>query len=469
MTPLSADFSLGKTLGTGGFAVVKHATHARTGETYAVKMMSISVNPELDEGMTIEEIADEIRLTMSLAHPQVVRVYDFYQTKKHVYVVMEFLRGGELLDAVMNLGHYSESNAATIMKQIFTGLVRVHEQNITHRDLKLENLILAEEGNLSSLRIADFGLARRMKTARGKLTAQCGSPAYVAPEVITGQEYTPAVDMWATGCIMYALLCGELPFFEEDEQAMYRRIAKGAMHEPGEAVSARALDLLKKLLCVDKVKRLTAAEALEHRWITGAATNKNVMAGAKAIDRTRMVRFAENRMSHDLPTRELEAGDLLIKQGARAKEVFLIKSGRCEVIVHKPDGSEVKVAERGEGEFIGEMGIKMKAEGQYDVKPAPAEPEAASREVADADSSKVTTENVASMTTLLRVKNKWVGGRRGADVRALTAMKVTVMTQAQMQWILEHDYGVDGEMSEVIKARKEEVKRKSLDEKRNMA
>ena len=132
-----------------------------------------------------------------------------------------------------------------------------------------------------------------------------------------------------------------------------------------------------------------------------------------------MGRFAENKMSHDLPTRELEAGDLLIKQGARAKEVFLIKSGRCEVIVHKPDGSEVKVAERGEGEFIGEMGIKIKADGQYDVKPAPAEPEAASREVADAD-SKVTTENVASITTLLRVKNKWVGGRRGADVRALT-------------------------------------------------
>ena len=240
MTPLSADFSLGKTLGTGGFAVVKHATHARTGETYAVKVMSISVNPELDEGMTIEEIADEIRLTMSLAHPQVVRVYDFYQTKKHVYVVMEFLRGGELLDAVMNLGHYSESNAATIMKQIFTGLVRVHEQNITHRDLKLENIILAEEGNLSSLRIADFGLARRMKTARGKLTAQCGSPAYVAPEVITGQEYTPAVDMWATGCIMYALLCGELPFFEEDEQAMYRRTPRAQCTSRASRQRARA-------------------------------------------------------------------------------------------------------------------------------------------------------------------------------------------------------------------------------------
>ena len=109
-----------------------------------------------------------------------------------------------------------------------------------------------------------------MKTSRGKLSAQCGSPAYVAPEVITGQQYTPAVDMWATGCIMYALLCGELPFFEEDEQAMFRRIAKANMHKPNEEISADGMDLLNKLLNVDKFKRFTAVEALEHRWITGA-------------------------------------------------------------------------------------------------------------------------------------------------------------------------------------------------------
>ena len=145
--------------------MVKHATHVRTKKQYAVKVMNV-VEPtneaDLEEGgMTLPEIAEEIRLTMSLASPQVVRIYDFYQTPKHVYVLMEFLRGGELLDAVMNLGSYSEKDAAMIMKQLLTGLVKVHEQNITHRDLKLENLILAEKGKLDSLRIADFGLAKK--------------------------------------------------------------------------------------------------------------------------------------------------------------------------------------------------------------------------------------------------------------------------------------------------------------------
>ena len=280
MTPISKDFEFGKVLGTGGFAVVKMAKHVRTDKFYAVKVMNIAQVGDPEEGMTLDDIAEEIRLTMSLSHPQVVNIHDFYQTKSHVYVVMELLKGGELLDAVMRLGHYTEKDAAVIMKQLFTGLVSVHSKNITHRDLKLENLILAEKGDLHTLRIADFGLAKKMKTSRGKLSAQCGSPAYVAPEVITGQQYTPAVDMWATGCIMYALLCGELPFFEEDEQAMFRRIAKANMHKPNEEISADGMDLLNKLLNVDKFKRFTAVEALEHRWISGAINR-----GSEPIDR----------------------------------------------------------------------------------------------------------------------------------------------------------------------------------------
>ena len=163
--------------------MVKHATHVRTKKQYAVKVMNIAESTRSgdEDGMTIEEIADEIRLTMSLTHPQVVKIYDFYKAENHVYVVMELLKGGELLEAVISMGHYSERDAAIIMKQLFTGLVGVHAQNITHRDLKLENLILAEEGDVTSLRIADFGLAKKMKTARGKLSAQCGSPARTSP------------------------------------------------------------------------------------------------------------------------------------------------------------------------------------------------------------------------------------------------------------------------------------------------
>ena len=267
-------------------------------------MKIINVDAEEGDGMTLEEIAEEIRLTMSLSHENVVKIFDFYVTKVHVYVIMELLGGGELLDAVMELGSYGERDAATIMGRLFNGLESIHSKNISHRDLKLENLILAVKNDLTSLRIADFGLAKKMKTSRGKLSAQCGSPAYVAPEVIMGQQYTPAVDMWAAGragdrgpprprprqlslppppgvisrqlaaaavrfstlastrdtqklllalrccgrfwfpdlrfdlmtqsgvaalgggVIMYALLCGELPFYDPDEQEMFRLIAK---------------------------------------------------------------------------------------------------------------------------------------------------------------------------------------------------------------------------------------------------
>ena len=137
-----------------------------------------------------------------------MKVYDFYQTKRIVYVIMELLEGGELLEAVMDLGSYQERDAACIMKQLFIGLESIHEKSMAHRDLKLENLILARPNDLNSVRIADFGLAKKMRNARGKFSAQCGSTAYVAPEVIAGQQYTPAVDMWAAGCIMYALMCG---------------------------------------------------------------------------------------------------------------------------------------------------------------------------------------------------------------------------------------------------------------------
>jgi len=471
-TPITRDFRFGKVLGTGGFAVVKQCTHLRSKKSYAVKVMNI-VEPTNEEdleegGMTLPEIAEEIRLTISLASPQVVRIYDFYQTPKHVYVIMEFLRGGELLEAVMNLGSYSEKDAALIMKQLLTGLVNVHAHNITHRDLKLENLILAEKGNLRSLRIADFGLAKKMKTSRGKLSAQCGSPAYVAPEIILGQQYTPAVDMWAVGCILYCLLNGQLPFYDADEQAMFRRIAKGEARPPAESVSEDARELIGQLLCADKVTRLTASEALEHRWITGGSVDHQ----PKPINRSRMERFAETHMDAGaLETRELRPGDLLIKQGARAKEIFLIREGSCEVVVKKDDGSELKVAERHAGEFVGEMGVKLKPDGDYDVLPpsAASAPEKATRETESVSPSRSPTKReavvgkIVGLTTLLRVKNKWVGGRRGADVRATTPMKVVVMTADQMQWILEHDYGADGEMTETIKKRAEELRRKSLD------
>ena len=303
------DFALEKTLGTGGFAVVKLATHRRTGRRYAVKIMNVTANVGGDkdaggkggsgsggDAMSLEEIAEEIRITISVNKAKnAVKVYDFYQTSDHVYVVMELLEGGDLLDMLMEYGGMEEGNAARVMKELLEGMRDIHDRSITHRDLKLENIIFARRDDLKSLRIADFGLAKKMKTARSKMADQCGTPAYVAPEVIGGQPYTPAVDMWAAGVILYAMLCTELPFDEDDQLASFRRIGRGDYHEPAVPMTTEARSLLNGLLCVDKVQRLTAAEALGHRWIRRHAGKLAGGVTSRSLGKTRTARAADEK------------------------------------------------------------------------------------------------------------------------------------------------------------------------------
>ena len=493
VTAIVRDFVLEKTLGTGGFAVVKLATHVRTGRRYAVKIMNVTANVESGrdagekkagsgsgsgsggsggDAMSLEEIAEEIRITISVNKAKnAVKVYDFYQTSDHVYVVMELLEGGDLLDALLETGGLEEGDAARVMKELLEGMRDIHDRSITHRDLKLENIIMARRDDFKSLRIADFGLAKKMKTARSKMAEQCGTPAYVAPEVIGGQPYTPAVDMWAAGVIMYAMMCTELPFDEDDQLASFRRIGRGDYHEPCVPMSADARGLLDGLLCVDKVQRLTASEALGHRWIRRHAGKLAGGVTSRSLAKSRTARAAESKLGGALETRALRAGDLLIRKGERAKEVYLIKEGRCEVVI-EVDGKEVIVAERGEGEFIGEMGVKLREEapdGTDEPKKLNVDFVAKSPSVSQKGSGVGTPEGdsgrkspvdgFALMRTLIRVKNRWVGGRRGANVRAKTDLTVTVINGQQMQWILEHDYGADGEMAKAIKDRKKALDR----------
>ena len=194
--------------------MVKKATHKRTRVEYAVKIINVTSQPLGDDAMTLEEIAEEVRLTMSFSNvvnANVVKVFDFYVSPGNVYVVMELLTGGSLLDALTTEGCFSERKAAAVLHKLFTGLELIHGDAMAHRDLKLKNLVFASKSfeknpvnprhqkkvvDLETLRIADFGLARKFSCARARLTARCGTPQYVAPEIVNGEPYTPAVDMW---------------------------------------------------------------------------------------------------------------------------------------------------------------------------------------------------------------------------------------------------------------------------------
>jgi protein serine kinase H len=220
----------------------------------------------------------------------------------------------------------------------------MHRVAYVHRDIKLENLLFAGENcEPETLRIADFGFARKMTSSRSTLSEQCGTPGYVAPEIITGQCYTPAVDCWAAGVVLYAAVVGRFPFDAgEDTQASFRMIAEGRVHEipASSGVSDDAKDLIARLLTVDPVTRFTAEEALGHPWIvkhTSSANDGGDGGGADGYARAvvapgqRMRRAMQSKLGSDLKLREYPPGAYLTRLGERAKasneEVYLIKGG----------------------------------------------------------------------------------------------------------------------------------------------
>ena len=169
-------YDMKSVLGTGGYAVVWSATHRATREEFAIKVMKATASSRpSDDEVSVEEIKNEIEVMKKLEHPNVIHVKEYFVQSGKFYIVMSCLRGGELLDALLDLGNYNEEDAKTIARQLLDALAYMHVNNVTHRDLKLENLLLARPNDISSVVIADFGLARNAKTARQVFSTQCGT------------------------------------------------------------------------------------------------------------------------------------------------------------------------------------------------------------------------------------------------------------------------------------------------------
>ncbi|GLI71611.1 hypothetical protein VaNZ11_016876 [Volvox africanus] len=265
-------YKLGKTLGTGGFSVVKLATDRNSGVEYACKIMALPpVGQEVGENEnTREDIFKEIDLLCGMNHENVIFLKEYFEEGNKVYLITELLTGGELLEAVLKRGSYTEAEARLCFVQVLRGIEYLHSKNVVHRDLKLENLLLAKQEDISLVKIADFGLA---KHAVNGMQTICGTPQYVAPEVIVGAKghvYGPGVDMWSAGVVLYILLGGYPPFWSDSEPQLFDMIRKGkySFGDPvWNRVSEGAKDLIRKLLVVDPTKRLTATEALQHQFI----------------------------------------------------------------------------------------------------------------------------------------------------------------------------------------------------------
>ncbi|KAJ9173251.1 hypothetical protein P3X46_016408 [Hevea brasiliensis] len=253
------NYKLGKTLGIGSFGKVKIAEHALTGHKVAIKIL----NRRKIKNMEMEEkVRREIKILRLFMHPHIIRLYEVIETPTDIHVVMEYVKSGELFDYIVEKGRLQEDEARNFFQQIISGVEYCHRNMVVHRDLKPENLLLDSKCNV---KIADFGLSNIMRDGHF-LKTSCGSPNYAAPEVISGKLYAgPEVDVWSCGVILYALLCGTLPFDDENIPNLFKKI-KGGIYTLPSHLSPGARDLIPRMLVVDPMKRMTIPEIRQHPW-----------------------------------------------------------------------------------------------------------------------------------------------------------------------------------------------------------
>ncbi|MBA0712333.1 hypothetical protein Golax_011441 [Gossypium laxum] len=314
-----SNYKLGKTLGIGSFGKVKIAEHSSTGYKVAIKILNRRKikNMEMEEkellkqeGLIFGAVRREIKILRLFMHPHIIRLYEVIETATDIFVVMEYVKSGELFDYIVEKGRLQEDEARNFFQQIISGVEYCHRNMVVHRDLKPENLLLDSKCNV---KIADFGLSNIMRDGHF-LKTSCGSPNYAAPEVISGKLYAgPEVDVWSCGVILYALLCGTLPFDDENIPNLFKKI-KGGIYTLPSHLSPGARDLIPRMLVVDPMKRMTIPEIRQHRWFQAhlprylAVPPPDTMQQARKIDEEILqevvrMRFERNHLVESLRNR----------------------------------------------------------------------------------------------------------------------------------------------------------------------
>ncbi|KAH7568544.1 hypothetical protein ACOSQ2_011848 [Xanthoceras sorbifolium] len=255
-------YELGRTLGEGSFAKVKFARNTETGENVAIKILD---KEKVLKHKMIGQIKREISTMKLIRHPNVIRMYEVMASKTKIYIVLEFVTGGELFDKIASKGRLKEDEARKYFQQLINAVDYCHSRGVCHRDLKPENLLLDANGNL---KVSDFGLSALPQQVRedGLLHTTCGTPNYVAPEVINNKGYDGAkADLWSCGVILFVLMAGYLPFEESNLMALYKKIFKADFKSPP-WFSSSAKKLITRILDPNPLTRITIAEVIENDW-----------------------------------------------------------------------------------------------------------------------------------------------------------------------------------------------------------
>ncbi|MFH4975438.1 hypothetical protein AB6A40_002147 [Gnathostoma spinigerum] len=253
-------YSIHDELGSGGFGKVKLATHLLTGQKVAIKIID-----KKSVGDDLPRVKTELEALTALSHQNICRLYQYIETEAKFYIVMELCGGGEMFDYIVRKERLEESEARYFFRQLVQAIAYVHDMGFAHRDLKPENLLLTED---LQLKLIDFGLCAHPEMGLNRpLDTCCGSPAYAAPELVQGTTYFGnEADIWSMGVLLYALLCGCLPFEDDNMQSLYMKILRGIYYEP-DYLSPLSKDLLRSLLQVNPKKRITIKEIITHPWV----------------------------------------------------------------------------------------------------------------------------------------------------------------------------------------------------------
>ncbi|XP_076374395.1 calcium/calmodulin-dependent protein kinase II isoform X29 [Megalopta genalis] len=265
-TRFSDNYDLKEELGKGAFSVVRRCVQKSTGHEFAAKI----INTKKLTARDFQKLEREARICRKLQHQNIVRLHDSIQEENCHYLVFDLVTGGELFEDIVAREFYSEADASHCIQQILESVHHCHHNGVVHRDLKPENLLLASKAKGAAVKLADFGLAIEVQGDAQAWFGFAGTPGYLSPEVLKKEPYGKPVDIWACGVILYILLVGYPPFWDEDQHRLYAQIKAGSYDYPSpewDTVTPEAKNLINQMLTVNPSKRITASEALKHPWI----------------------------------------------------------------------------------------------------------------------------------------------------------------------------------------------------------
>uniref|UniRef100_A0A673WR65 Calcium/calmodulin-dependent protein kinase type II delta chain n=1 Tax=Salmo trutta TaxID=8032 RepID=A0A673WR65_SALTR len=270
-------------INTGAFSIVKRCMRISSGQEYAAKIINTKKLSARDH----QKLEREARICRLLKHPNIVRLHDSISEEGFHYLVFDLVTGGELFEDIVAREYYSEADASHCIQQILEAVLHCHQTGVVHRDLKPENLLLASKLKGAAVKLADFGLAIEVQGDQQAWFGFAGTPGYLSPEVLRKDPYGKPVDMWACGVILYILLVGYPPFWDEDQHRLYQQIKAGAYDFPSpewDTVTPEAKDLINKMLTINPAKRVTATDALKHPWICQRSTVASMMHRQETVE-----------------------------------------------------------------------------------------------------------------------------------------------------------------------------------------